>query len=294
MIMNYRLRDYIEDLFKNAPRVHKVYDLKDELLMNLTDKYNDLIKSGKNEEEAFRIVTSSIGDINELLQGIGEVAITEDIKDGRKKTALIVSISVILYILSVAILILTEEVLGISSEIGVVIMLTIAAIPTGLLIYHFMSIAKEDKSLESFNEWQGYRNSNDNLAPERDFENFGEWQESRLKNKKIMDDISSIMWTIVTGIYLWHSFMFGTWSYSWIIFIVGAAIQNSIKLVLELKENNNKKTYENISSILWILTTAIYLWISFAFGVWGYSWIIFIIGTAIQNIIKLAFQLKEQ
>lgn len=40
--------------------------------------------------------------------------------------------------------------------------------------------------------------------------------------------------------------------------------------------------------------TAIYLWISFTLGLWAYSWIIFIIGAAIQNIIKLAFELKER
>lgn len=85
MIMNYKLRDYIENLFENAPRTHKVYDLKDELLTNLNDKQDDLIRDGKSEEEAFKIVTVSIGDIHELLQGVDEIVITKDKKADRKK-----------------------------------------------------------------------------------------------------------------------------------------------------------------------------------------------------------------
>lgn len=291
--MNYKLRDYIENLFENAPRTHKVYDLKDELLMNLNDKYDDLIRAGKSEEEAFKIVTVSIGDIHELLQGIDEIAITKDKKADRKKTALIKSVSVSLYILSIAVLILIEEVLGIDNSIGVVIMLAITALPTGLLIYHFMSMAKEDKSKQELVEWQDDRDNRIINLNEKT-ESFEGWKDNKLKKKKIKESISSITWTIITVIYLWSSFALGSWAYSWIIFIIGAAIQSFIKLIIELDENDNKKTCGNISSIIWSLITAIYLWISFAFGLWAYSWIIFIIGAAIQNIIKLAFELKER
>lgn len=291
--MNYKLRDYIENLFENAPRTHKVYDLKNELLMNLNDKYDDLIRAGKSEEEAFKIVTVSIGDIHELLQGIDEIAITKDKKADRKKTALIVSVSVSLYILSIAVLILIEEVLGIDNSIGVVIMLAITALPTGLLIYHFMSMAKEDKSKQELVEWQDDRDNRIINLNEKT-ESFEGWKDNKLKKKKIKESISSITWTIITVIYLWSSFALGSWAYSWIIFIIGAAIQSFIKLIIELDENDNKKTCGNISSIIWSLITAIYLWISFEFGLWAYSWIIFIIGAAIQNIIKLAFELKER
>lgn len=43
--MNERLRNKVDELFVNAPRTRRANDLKEELLANLTDKYNDLIAS---------------------------------------------------------------------------------------------------------------------------------------------------------------------------------------------------------------------------------------------------------
>jgi hypothetical protein len=45
---NERLRTYIESLFENAPKTRKAIELKEEILLNLTDKYNDLIAEGKD------------------------------------------------------------------------------------------------------------------------------------------------------------------------------------------------------------------------------------------------------
>ncbi|MEG2919370.1 MAG: hypothetical protein RR851_15755 [Clostridium sp.] len=93
------------------------------------------------------------------MQRVDEIVITKDKKADRKKTALVVSVAVSLYILSIAVLILIEEVLGIDNSIGVVIMLSITALPTGFLSYHFISISKEDKSKQEVAEWQDDRDN---------------------------------------------------------------------------------------------------------------------------------------
>lgn len=49
--------------------------------------------------------------------------------------------------------------LGIDNSIGVVIMLSITALPTGFLSYHFISISKEDKSKQEVAEWQDDRDN---------------------------------------------------------------------------------------------------------------------------------------
>ncbi len=43
--MEEKLKIYVDDIFENAPKTKKAYQLKEEITSNLTDKYNDLVKS---------------------------------------------------------------------------------------------------------------------------------------------------------------------------------------------------------------------------------------------------------
>ena len=60
------------------------------------------------------------------------------------------------------------------------------------------------------------------------------------------------------------------------------------------KKDKNKEIRKAISSIIWTLTVIIYIFISFTFGIWYISWIIFIIASLIENIITLIFKLGER
>ena len=58
--------------------------------------------------------------------------------------------------------------------------------------------------------------------------------------------------------------------------------------------NNGKENIlKSIKSIIWTSSVALFLIIGFLFDGWDYSWIIFIIGIAVQKIITLTFQLRE-
>lgn len=45
--MKDKLRNFIESLFEDAPKNKQTIELKEEMLQNLIDKYNDLVDSGK-------------------------------------------------------------------------------------------------------------------------------------------------------------------------------------------------------------------------------------------------------
>ena len=68
--MNEKIRVYVNNLFEGAPNTKKANDLKDEIISNANDKYNDLISEGKSEQEAYEKVTADIGNVDErtLLQ----------------------------------------------------------------------------------------------------------------------------------------------------------------------------------------------------------------------------------
>ncbi len=217
--MNEKIRKEVNVLFQNAPNTKRANDLKDEIISNAEDKYEDLIKQGKNEEEALQIVMKEIGNVDELIEELNKnnPIHTQYVEEARKKTGLVVSICVGLYILSVIACVVLDE-LGLPDFITASSFLSIAGVSTCVLIYHFMTKPKytkyDDTIVEEFKEWKG---KND-------------------KNKEIKKAIDSIIWTLTVIIYLIVSFTFGIWYISWIIFLIASLIENIIKLIFKLGE----------------------------------------------------------
>lgn len=217
--MNEKIRKEVNTLFENAPNTKRANDLKDEIISNAEDKYDDLMKQGKSEEEALQIVIKEIGNVDELIEELNKnnPIHTAYAMEARRKTALIVSICVGLYILSVISCVVLEEI-GVPDFITASGFLAIAGVSTCILIYHFMTKPKytkyEDTMVEEFKEWKG---KND-------------------KNKEIKKAIDSILWTLTVIVYLVVSFTFGIWYISWIIFLIASLIENIIKLMFKLME----------------------------------------------------------
>ena len=53
--------------------------------------------------------------------------------------------------------------------------------------------------------------------------------------------INSIINMLTILVYLGVSFIFDSWAYSWIIFIVGILIRKVVELIIMLGENNNEE-----------------------------------------------------
>ncbi|NMA48881.1 MAG: hypothetical protein GX947_03820 [Tissierellia bacterium] len=68
--MNGKIMKYVEVLFSDIPRSKKSNKLKEEILSNMSDRFEDYIKDGKTENQAFSLVVSSLGDIDEMLAGV--------------------------------------------------------------------------------------------------------------------------------------------------------------------------------------------------------------------------------
>lgn len=217
--MNKKLKDYIDQLFAQVSDTTYTRDLKEEMLINLNDRYEDLLVEGKSKEEAFIIVTSSIGDIRELISGLDESAVivtTKDIEKKRKESALIRSVAVMLYIMSPAILI-ALSMIGLEI-VGVVLMLIIIGGATAMLVY------------DNFSKPEVLREEG-RSSIKKSYLSKEQKQKENLK-----EAVSSIFWLLVVGIYLLLSFTLGIWAYSWIIFIIAAAVNKIIDLLFDLRE----------------------------------------------------------
>ena len=221
--MEDKLRSHIDNLFAETTPTKKSVELKEEMIQNLHDKYNDLISEGKTEEAAYNIAVAGIGDISGLLNELEKevVPYTPDAAEEeytRRKSALLTAIAVMMYILCpLPIIILTMADFRYSSEIGVPLLLLMVAGATGLLIYNSMTKPKyhgSDTMVEEFREWQ---------SDDKD-------------RKALRKAISSALWSIIVALYLIVSFATFAWHITWIIFILGAVVESLINVLFTLKK----------------------------------------------------------
>ncbi|HIU75377.1 MAG TPA: hypothetical protein IAC62_05815 [Candidatus Pelethocola excrementipullorum] len=221
--MEDKLRAYMDHLFRDVKPTRSSVELKEEIIQNLVDKYHDMLAEGKTPEAAYNIAVASVGDTDELLAGLHQekkeehFVSDEAIERGRRKSALLTSVAVMMYIVSVIPPIIISETTA-NDSLGPIIMFLIVALATGLLIYNNMTKPR-------------YRKMDDSIVEE-----FKEWQNQNDSNQRAMKSISSAMWSIIVVIYFVVSFTTMAWYITWVIFLIGAAIDGIMKAVFELRK----------------------------------------------------------
>ncbi len=68
--MNQKLADYLDDAFRMYRGSRAAEEMKQELLINLSDKFADFRRLGHSDETALRMTIDSIGDIAEMMEQI--------------------------------------------------------------------------------------------------------------------------------------------------------------------------------------------------------------------------------
>ena len=264
--MNKKIEVYVDELFADMPSEQYVFDIKEELLSNLSEKYDDLITDGKSEEEAYTLVIASIGDVKDLFSNGAHYGYSApaDIEKKRSIKSIFVSLGISFYILSLAALFVLNQ-YGFAT-IGIGVMILICAIATGFIVYG-ASIGKTK-----------YKKADDSFV-----ENYKEKVLENDRVAKLKGSLSSSLWSLIVVVYLAASFITHMWSVTWIIFIAGAFFQQLILFLLS-KTGERKPFY---FSMLWSITVVVYFIISFAFNAWAWSWMIFLAAFAVQEIIRL-------
>jgi len=211
--MEDRLRRHVEGLFEGTAPSRKAVELKEEMIQNLEDKYKDLLLEGKTPEAAYNIAVAGIGDVSTLIKELENDEMQMPNQAARQKSAMLTAIAVMGYILSVLPLI-TLSWFGVrhGSLIGVVIMFLLVAGSTGLLIYNSMTRPK-------------YYKESDTMVEE-----FREWQTEGDDRRALRRAISSALWSIIVALYFIISFTTRAWHISWVIFIIGGAVESLINI----------------------------------------------------------------
>jgi len=222
--MEDKLRRHIEDIFAETTPTKKTVELKEEMIQNLTDKYRDLLSEGKTNEAAYNIAVAGIGDVSGLLSELEDDAMndtttTKELEDANRKSAMFTAIAVMLYIISpLPLIMLSLARPGLDPGIvGMPLFIVMVAAATGLLIYNNMTKPKNMKNKDTM------------------VEEFREWQSDEKDRKQMRKAISSALWSLIVVAYFVISFLTFAWHITWIIFLIGVALESIINIFYTMK-----------------------------------------------------------
>lgn len=218
--MSNEIQQYLNNTFKNVPKTRASIELKEELLANSTERYNDLINEGYEEQDAINVVINSIGDITHLLKELEKENITEDTKiySDRKKSALNKTIALALYIAGFVFLL--KSTFDGDALTGLIGMILIYIFPTCLIVYSLLAYPKPKRTDQTI------------------VEEFKEWNSTHKNMVYIRNLIIVILWLLIFILYFLISFLTDMWEITWILFLVAACATGIIILIFKLKETN--------------------------------------------------------
>ena len=270
--MKEQLKAYIDTVFSDAegraPDSERLAELKEEMLHNLYEKYDDLVAAGKSPAAAYHSSVASVGDISELLDSISggeavelpvvsepspkeEKASEEDEpherpmnaeesaewKTYKERSAILSSVSVALYILCwVPNVVLDAIALPLFDEIGTALMFIMIAVATALQVYmkktkpHFGKGVKVDDADDDDDD--GDRDEEDEDGESEDKKK--KKKRKRSRRSPIYAAISGALWIVTVCLYLQISSATGYWHVTWLIFLMATAVDNIIKAVFDL------------------------------------------------------------
>lgn len=222
-----KIRKHINELFADAPRTRKAMELKEEMTQNAIEKYQDLVSEGHPEEDAFRNVIASIGDVTELFDGLKEVNPLYISEEDRKKKAMLTSIAAGIYIFAgvtlIVCMVFTEVYFPTEPQwnlLGLALAALICIPPTCMLVY-------------AANMYPAYHKKEDNFV-----ENYKETVSRGSREKAVRSSVSQIVAMLTLILYFLISFVSRRWDMSWIIFLVGICALAIVRLVFSLRHGD--------------------------------------------------------
>ncbi len=213
--MREQLLQYVNLLFAGAPDSD---DIRQEILQNTLDRYDDLISQGKTPEAAYRLAISGIGDINEILNQEPEqpvfhdpapardIPTQEDDTAERKKAR---AFAIAFYIVSpIPMFILSE--FGYAT-LGLCMTLLLVAAATALLIIY----RKPDSE-----EFPTHTKSEPRSEP----------------RQELKKSFGSLIWAIGIALYFILSFLTNAWYITWLLFPIIGCVEGLVNAIIDLKE----------------------------------------------------------
>lgn len=202
--MRDQLTQYVNLLFAGTTGAEEI---RQEILQNTLDRYDDLIAQGKTPQAAYQLAISGIGDVSEIINGRPQTAPetprpSPEVEEEKPVNKWYKGVAIALFILCAVPILIFED------AIGVCLCLAMVAAGVALLVI----FGKEEKHNENSSEKDEPRSS---------------------VNKAITGAIG----TIGLCVYLLVSFTTGAWAITWIIFPIMGCICGIVDALFDLRKS---------------------------------------------------------
>lgn len=274
--MRNKLICYVNSIFEGIPDAPEVQELREEILQNTLDRYDEECARGVSETVAYNVAVMSIGDTDELL-----AAYRKPKKEKKSSRRVCVAIAIALYILCVVPPAVADE-MGWPEALGVSLMFLMIAAATALII---LSGGREKPAAPKASAPQGVP-----VQPAAQPVQAASAQEERSSAVKILRGVlTPLYWLAAVGLFLAAGFA-GYWYVAWVIFIAAGAVGDVITgIVCMAKGRYGLKKF--IEGLMLLAAVAIYLKISAASGAWVVTWLVFPICAALTGVLSGIFTL---
>lgn len=184
------IEQHINYLFQNIPETEEIKRIKNDLLLNAMDRFDELLADGKTESEALGTIIIEMGELDELLESLGYDQ-HQDLNDYSTNTLqeanyLIeaydlesnkIAMGILMIMLGAGLIptLCTFQL----AEIGVILLLVLVAAAVGLLIQSGLKLESLEKSLED-EEDIFYLTDEDYQIVEDQFRHFKESERYRI------------------------------------------------------------------------------------------------------------------
>lgn len=300
------IKSYLDNMFATLPKTNEIIKLRNDLLSNMEDKYNELKSEGKSENEAIGIVISEFGNIDELMNELGIEHghkndllpyISEDEVDeylsASRKSGKIIGRGVFLCIIAPALLILSNILLengvinvvskNVADILGLIPLFTLIAVAVALFIYSGMLMEKykyiENEVSLPNHVRASLQGKNDAFRPTYTLSIIVGvtlcilspvilFITSAINDTASEFGVVLLLFTIAVAVY---------------IFIYFGTIRESMSKLLKLNEyshDSKAKREESrliraFAAIVWPLAACFYLYTGFVYNRWHINWVVF-------------------
>lgn len=301
------IKNYVETMFMNLPDTVELKELQEDILVNMEEKYQELIETGVSENEAVGLVISEFGNIDEIMNELSidqekeeEVTTTpnlttlsiDDIDSyvAMKRTTS-VGIGMGVICCGIAASLIVAGVYFNSVILGVILSLFLIVAAVGLFIVNGLKHNAYDY-LE-----KGFFVSNKNI-------NYIKNEEKQFEKSFVLSLIIGVGLCIISAIpvlvgsqdgdrillYVCGTIITATIGCFFIIYggmvksAYGFLLENGFDSSLSEKDLAKKIYWKKFNDNFWLVIVAIYLLISFVFGIWELSWLIFPVAGVLSGI----------
>lgn len=303
------IEQHIDYLFQNIPETEEIKRIKNDLLLNAMDRFDELLADGKTESEALGTIIIEMGELDELLESLGYDQ-HQDLNDYSTNTLqeanyLIEAYDLesnkiamgILMIMLGAGLIPTLGTFQLA-EIGVILLLVLVAAAVGLFIQSGLKLESLEKSLED-EEDIFYLTDEDYQIVEDQFRHFKESERYRIPLGVMLCIASAV--PLIFLAFLGQELLIERYGILLLLIMVGIGVYQFVKYGMvesayekalsigeySVAERRFQEKIEPIAVIFWMVITVVYLAWSFFTGVWHISWIIWPLAGFLWGIISV-------